>query len=1615
MEGSIPARQALELEVRGITTSDKNKRFSVKDAIVQPLCDAWKKIDYDLLYDVVLKHDLSIKMTPKNPKHLLLEGIRIRPTKISHQELSKQVSSTLDTISKSGRENIDLLVNIFLENHLQNLAAISAINLEDKDAKINDVRETSTILATLGILMLNYKYVSAYVCLKKHDFSAIFDKYLPQIPYLKRYESPAFKSMTFLEVLFTFPVFPWAYHDIFTILDALFNSTGFAVALPDKKDDFDVSLVVLNQIVEIAVKMLDSLSTLGDSLETVLAQNGISAFLNFLRTRVATFHRKDLFNERVSTLAKNLLQSINKMQHKLALSLKSQEVLDQLKNYYASDMSETLYFQKVNESDYDRLRASYYKEFLLEDATANAIEAIIKEFPAIYEQVVYSGDGSQAPGRYQLHEKEDHIIQRKILSSIQREDNQDLIIKTGQLGLMPSTASPGHKSNFSQLKKLSDDYSHILQQQGASQQEINFIKNFGHYFEKNSFQAAFESTYYQNLPAGFKCDIEILKLGSKKLEPLKDNDRSMITALKEFFSKQTIDENAPDNDPAPIIKFNEEEEEAKEDKKDEDEDEEKKVDIKDEIIEEIFDVQKVETIKYFFHPDLLTLEEFARLEDKLHIKLKSLNEAVGIIFATIPPEYQKNPSKLKEILSGVIAPFFNGMTKFDENLCYCIMNKHSNLKNVPIEDIKDIKNEYLWIQDNFTKYLSLLEKVRGKILDKKPVEEDEENKIDIKSFLIDTKFKFVTDDKLEIKKKEDEKVDPEADRKLIPNLRNIWAIDETFVESVCRLFYTKYETNILSDFRTSALIGQLLSSPKFEIKLFDFFFFFLYSPEHISLIQEGATFPYNKLSNVEVSDPVQTFLTTTNNILAFIKNYFATKRYLLQQPKTLFEEFGLKSLKALKDSTKFQDKLGKMFSVLDMVVGILDIEEIKGSFELNSQVISVMQNIFAEPLDFEILQPHEFSTAKDQSKILSLYAADILVGCEGNLQFILNCPRISLSSYKFLQRTVKEVEAIDPIVSKECEDLRIKKKKDEKFVVGDFRTILRYESHLKNLDASIKIFRAAIVSLYQGKKTIPKENAEKVRFVLKELDNKFMKNLTVQDILLHIFELTELFHIFHTQVENQVYGRFADFLVNICVGFYSLYCYHVITIKGLEAEASSDGIPKLSKVASKDEGYFEEAVAAPKFMKSFSQMKKSKDINFDLLFSNLNKKYPKIVDTFVYGDPEFKSSVNPEALPIVKRIPWIVDFGIKKSQISGKIATNLSETNISQQRTLSIKRSDIIESSLKEFSGKPLKILRQKVSVQFQGEQGSDAGGLRRDYFSWITRDIFDPARGLFRLSPNGMNIMPNPSGRMIHNHLRYIELAGIILGKTIQEGFVVDVNLAKPVLKHILQREVTLTDLADIDADLAKNMRWILENPVDDLELTYTVETEFLGQKIIHELMEDGFDNYVTDLNKKDYVKDVCDYIMRTSIRDELEAFIRGINTIVSVEYFDLLGPTELSLLIAGVPEISFEDLKKYSKITGFSSESDIVKWLWEILGEFGQKELAALLLFMSGSLKVPYGSFKEKPLTFSSSGYGSNQLPIAHTCSWNMEVPQYKSKEDMKNKILLAIFEGQGSFDMA
>lgn len=70
--------------------------------------------------------------------------------------------------------------------------------------------------------------------------------------------------------------------------------------------------------------------------------------------------------------------------------------------------------------------------------------------------------------------------------------------------------------------------------------------------------------------------------------------------------------------------------------------------------------------------------------------------------------------------------------------------------------------------------------------------------------------------------------------------------------------------------------------------------------------------------------------------------------------------------------------------------------------------------------------------------------------------------------------------------------------------------------------------------------------------------------------------------------------------------------------------------------------------------------------------------------------------------------------------------------------------------------------------------------------------------------------------------------------------------------------------------------------------------------------------------------------------------------------------------------------------------------------------------LLFI-GSPKVAVGGFKENPITITrpeNEQLFTENLPVAHTCYSELELPNYPSKEVLHNKLMVAIVEGREGF---
>ena len=83
-----------------------------------------------------------------------------------------------------------------------------------------------------------------------------------------------------------------------------------------------------------------------------------------------------------------------------------------------------------------------------------------------------------------------------------------------------------------------------------------------------------------------------------------------------------------------------------------------------------------------------------------------------------------------------------------------------------------------------------------------------------------------------------------------------------------------------------------------------------------------------------------------------------------------------------------------------------------------------------------------------------------------------------------------------------------------------------------------------------------------------------------------------------------------------------------------------------------------------------------------------------------------------------------------------------------------------------------------------------------------------------------------------------------------------------------------------------------------------------------------------MTEENKKEYVKLVCQMKMTGSIRSQIKSFLDGFYDIVPKHLISIFNEQELELLIAGLPTIDIDELKANTEYVKYNSNSLQVKW---------------------------------------------------------------------------------------
>ncbi|ORZ27851.1 hypothetical protein BCR41DRAFT_409810 [Lobosporangium transversale] len=357
---------------------------------------------------------------------------------------------------------------------------------------------------------------------------------------------------------------------------------------------------------------------------------------------------------------------------------------------------------------------------------------------------------------------------------------------------------------------------------------------------------------------------------------------------------------------------------------------------------------------------------------------------------------------------------------------------------------------------------------------------------------------------------------------------------------------------------------------------------------------------------------------------------------------------------------------------------------------------------------------------------------------------------------------------------------------------------------------------------------------------------------------------------------------------------------------------------------------------------------------------------------------------------------------------------------------LTIRRDHIIEDALVQLQNKSHEDLKKQLKVKFVNEEGIDEGGVQKEFFQLAMRELIDPKYGMFTTNEESRLCWFAQSPLNDELALDEYNMIGRLIGLAIYNGIILDIHFPLALYKKLaiaaethsdvqkLDESWDLDDLAEIDPTLAKGLRQLetFEGDVGEAyDRTFQIEYESLGQTFQHDLVPNGASIPLTNHNRSDFIKEYLKFYFTTSIAKQFNAFSKGFHHVTLGSAIQLFRPEEVEQLICGSPDLDFQALEKITQYEGgFHAKSRIIRWFWETVHAYDEKDKKRLLFFATGSDRVPIGGLGHLSFTISKNGPDSMRLPTSHTCYNTLMLCAYSSKERLQERLMTAIGNAEG-----
>lgn len=428
-----------------------------------------------------------------------------------------------------------------------------------------------------------------------------------------------------------------------------------------------------------------------------------------------------------------------------------------------------------------------------------------------------------------------------------------------------------------------------------------------------------------------------------------------------------------------------------------------------------------------------------------------------------------------------------------------------------------------------------------------------------------------------------------------------------------------------------------------------------------------------------------------------------------------------------------------------------------------------------------------------------------------------------------------------------------------------------------------------------------------------------------------------------------------------------------------------------------------------------------------------------------------KNKVNNDTLAkleILNKLPFFIEFN-DRVQIFQSLV-DLDRQRVTDDTPIfgfiqepkihaDIRRDHLLEDAFNNF-GKTGTNFKNRISVSFfnkYGEQeaGIDGGGITKEFLNSVVEDGFDPSGkfGLFKetsdnqLYPNEeifMKYYNNVEVDQQNAYLKYLRFLGLIIGKCLYEGVLIDVSFAPFFLnkwcnsKNLMKN--SLNDLNSLDLELFDNLMKLTRMTNEELEaldLNFTINQPVGSHYFKFDLIRNGDTIKVNSSNRLNYIHQIANFKLNTSLHIQSKCFLEGLFEMISSSWLKMFDFNELQMLISGSEfNINIEDWKQNVEYGGYLDNDVTIKYFWEVIEELSDKEKSKLIKFVTSVSRAPllgFGVLKPK-FGIRNSGRSNGRLPTASTCVNLLKLPDYQDKEVLRQK-LLYIINTEAGFDLS